>query len=282
MQDLSGDLTRDLLLRPLLFVALAALFFMPLERVFGHSDQQRPDLQTDLWFATIGQLLHRAGLVLGLGALLALVDPLGLDQPLWGQIENRPLRIALEIMSGLLVFELIGYLMHRLGHAIPLLWRLHRVHHSAQHLDWLTGFRQHPLEALLWATVQNVPLVLLGLPLGTHAGILLLLKLNTAFVHSNLPSYSVRFQLLLATPHFHHRHHALHGKPANFATLWPWVDRIFGTFCPHAAAEFGVAEPVPRGFVGLLLWPLRQRSGQRGDAGKLVVGEMEKEFALRL
>lgn len=257
MDLLSDEWTRDLLLRPLLFVALAALFFMPLEHLFGNRQQKRPDLQTDLWFATLGQLLMRAGLVLGLGALLMWADPLGLDKPLWAQIANRPLRLTLEIGSGLLVFELIGYLMHRLGHALPLLWRLHRVHHSAQHLDWLTGFRQHPLEALLWATAQNLPLVLLGLPLGTHAGILLLLKLNTAFVHSNLPVRPQQLAHLLATPHFHHRHHALNGKPANFATLFPFVDRIFGTHCSQTARDFGVTEPVPRGFVRLLLWPLR-------------------------
>ena len=105
-----------------------------------------------------------------------------------------------ETAVGLLLFELAGYAYHRLAHAVPALWRLHELHHSSETMDWLASFRQHPLEILLMTLAQNAPLVLLGVPLGAHATVLVGLKLATVFVHSNVrvPLGPLRF--IVATP----------------------------------------------------------------------------------
>lgn len=160
------------------FALLVGLLFAPLEHVFPERRARRA-LATDLVFATLGQMLTRGVLIAGLGALLAAL----------GALSARPLAHAgpfAQITLGLVVFEAMGYLYHRLAHAVPFLSRLHDVHHASTEMDWLASFRQHPLEIALLTLAQNAPLVLLGVPLGAHAAVVLLLRAHTVFVHSNL------------------------------------------------------------------------------------------------
>jgi len=244
-------------LRPLLFVALAALAFLPLERIAAAHGQHRRRFTTDLAFATVGQVLVRLGLVVATGWVLARLDGLGVDRPLLAGIGDRRARFAAEVIVGLLLFEVGGYAYHRLSHTVPALWRLHEIHHSSETMDWLASFRQHPLEIVFLTLAQNAPLVLLGVPLGAHATVLVLLKLATVFVHSNLrvPLGPLRF--VVASPRFHHRHHARDGAVANFAALFPFIDVVFGSFSDDAAHRFGLTRRLPDSFVGLLLAPLR-------------------------
>ena len=245
------------LLRPLLFVALAALAFLPLERIAAAHGQRRRRFATDLAFATVGQVLVRVGLVVATGWVLSRLDAVAVDRPLLAGIGDRRARFAAEVIVGLLLFELGGYAYHRLSHAVPALWRLHEVHHSSETMDWLASFRQHPLEIVLLTLAQNAPLVLLGVPLGVHATVLVALKLATVFVHSNLrvPLGPLRF--VVASPRFHHRHHERDGAVANYAALFPFIDVVFGSYSDGTARRFGVTRRLPDSFVGLLLAPLR-------------------------
>ena len=165
----------------------------------------------------------------------------------------------LDVVVGLALFELAGYGYHRLAHRVPCLWRLHEIHHSSETMDWLASFRQHPLEILLMTLAQNAPLVLLGIPLGAHAAVLALLKLATVFVHANIRIPEGPWSLLVATPRFHHRHHQLGGAVRNYASLFPFIDVVFGTHTRQPATAFGVPRALPDGFVALLLEPLRPR-----------------------
>jgi len=250
----------ELVTRPLLFVALAAVAFLPLEHVAAAHPRRRRRFAADLAFATVGQVLARAGMVLVVGAVLARIDGAALDRPLFASIADRRARFVAEALAGLLLFELAGYAYHRLAHAVPALWRLHEIHHSSETMDWLASFRQHPLEILLLTLAQNAPLVLLGVPLGAHATVLVALKLATVFVHSNvrLPIGPLRF--LVPTPQFHHRHHQRGGAVANFASFLPLIDVVFGSYSGATSHAFGVERKLPDGFLGLLLEPLR-----RGD-----------------
>lgn len=247
--------------RPLLFVALAALAFVPLERVAAaHPPRRwRGGAGTDLAFATLGQMLVQLGLVLAVGWVLSRLDAVAVDRPIFAGIGDPRWRWAANVAVGLLLFELAGYGYHRLAHRLPLLWRLHEVHHSSETMDWLASFRQHPLEVLLLTLAQNAPLVLLGVPLGAHATVLAVLKLSTVFVHSNLRLPAGPLRLVVATPGFHHRHHQRLGAARNFASLFPFIDRLFGTYSAETTSDFGVPRQVPAGFVGLLLHPLRRR-----------------------
>jgi len=245
--------------RPLLFVALAALAFLPLERIAAAHGQRRRRFATDLAFATAGQVAVRAGLVLVAGGALARLEGVALDRPLLAGLGDRRARFAAEVVVGLLLFDLGGYAYHRLSHAVPALWRLHEIHHSSETMDWLASFRQHPLEILLITLAQNAPLVLLGVPLGAHATVLVVLKLVTVFVHSNLRVTIGPLRFVLATPRFHHRHHERDGATANFAALFPFIDVVFGSHSDAVGRRFGVARAVADSFIGLLLAPLRAR-----------------------
>jgi sterol desaturase/sphingolipid hydroxylase (fatty acid hydroxylase superfamily) len=132
-------------------------------------------------------------------------------------------------------------------------------------MDWLAGFRHHPIEIALMTLAQNAPLVLLGLPLGEHALLVLVLRLNTLFVHSNLrtPSW---LGAIVATPSFHHRHHDRDAHTANYATLFPWLDRIFRTHATETADTFGVPGGADDpGFLALLFAPFRRRRLAEGE-----------------
>src|SRR5690606_2451125 len=125
-------------------------------------------------------------LFLVLGGLLATVQAASAEVGLGPASPLADLPAMVRVGLGLLVFELGGYAYHRLAHRVPALWRLHAVHHSAPAMDWLAAFRQHPLEIVLMTIAQNVPIVMLGVPLGEHAIVVLLLAVNTVFVHANL------------------------------------------------------------------------------------------------
>ena len=236
-------------LRPLVYAGLVGLLFAPLERLAPAraSERDASSLRTDLGFATVGAVMTHALIALLAGATLAGLS--GLAAPLSG----APTWLSLPL--GLLVFELAGYAYHRAAHAFGPLRRLHDVHHAAAHMDWLAGFRQHPLEVALMTLAQNAPLALLGLPLAEHAAVVALLQVNTIFVHANVrtPGWLARW---IATPRFHHRHHDRDAPLANFATLFPWIDRLFGTASDARAGAFGLPGPRREGFVASLLAPL--------------------------
>ena len=253
------SLGSELLLRPLAFALLVGLTFAPLEAVLALRTGARRGLMTDLAFATIGQVLTRVLLMLMLGGLLAWAEGFALVRTPFSFVRHALTARTLDTMLALLLFELAGYGYHRLAHRWPLLWRLHEVHHSSEAMDWLAAFRQHPLEIVLMTLCQNLPLVLLGVPLGEQLACLVVLKVNTVFVHANLRLPRGFHAELLATPRFHHRHHQRGGESKNFASLFPFIDRLFGTHSATVSEQFGLLQRLPTSFLGLLLHPLRAR-----------------------
>ncbi len=247
-------------LAALLFAALIGLAFAPLERLFPLRDNHRArqSLTIDILFATVGACITRLALMLVLGFLLAEVQVIAVSFGLGALSPLSDLPAPLRVVLGLFVFELGGYAYHRLAHRVPLLFRLHAVHHSAPTMDWLAGFRQHPMEIVFMTIAQNVPLVVLGVPLGEHALIVLLLQINTIFVHSNLRLPRL-LELVIATPRFHHRHHDADRRTANYATLFSFLDRIFRTHDAADADHIGMRDAGEQSFLRLLLCRARSR-----------------------
>lgn len=253
--------------RSLGLAALAALTFLPLEHLFpARPEQRRRAWAADLIFATVGQIGVRTAIAGLLGAALALLERAGPERPLFAGAGDSRARWLLEVAAGLLLFELGGYLYHRLAHRLPCLWRLHRVHHSSPALDWLASFRQHPLEILLLTLVQNAPLALAGISLGAHTTVVALLKLATIYVHANLEVRAGPLAHIVATPRFHHRHHQRGGAVRNYASLFPFIDRLFGTYSAERAVAVGVDDPPPPGFAALLLAPFTPARRARAGA----------------
>lgn len=231
----------------LAFAALVGLAFAPLELVWParRRARDRASITTDVLFATVGAIVTRLALLGGLGWVLASVQVVTARVGLGPASPFSDLPAIARIAIGLLLFELGGYAYHRLAHRVPFLWRLHAVHHSATSMDWLAAFRQHPLEIVLMTCAQNLPLVALGVPIGEHALVVLLLAINTVFVHANLRVPRM-LELVIATPRFHHRHHDAERATANYATLFPWIDRLFGTHDAASADRFGIDAPPAR------------------------------------
>jgi sterol desaturase/sphingolipid hydroxylase (fatty acid hydroxylase superfamily) len=124
-------------------------------------------------------------------------------------------------------------------------------------MDWLAAHREHPLEVVFLVAVANLPVIALGFPVETVGLFVVLQKIHTVFVHANLRIRPRWLSALLAMPRFHHWHHAADGRPRNFATLFPWLDRLFGTYDEPDGhpAEVGASERVPTTWLGQLAHP---------------------------
>lgn len=156
----------------------------------------------------------------------------------WG-LFNSPLLPAVPLIvqgsTAILAFSLVSYGLHRLMHASDFLWRWHAVHHSDRQLDFSTGFRAHPFEAILSAVSLALTTALLGIdPWAVAAALIVLHALDLAS-HSNVAMPGAVERLLgqmVVTPAIHARHHSAdRGEhDSNFGNgLIVW-DRVFGTY----------------------------------------------------
>jgi sterol desaturase/sphingolipid hydroxylase (fatty acid hydroxylase superfamily) len=153
----------------------------------------------------------------------------------WGlfQAINAPAAIA--VFVSVIALDLVIYLQHRLFHALPLLWRLHRVHHTDLEFDVTTGVRFHPVEILLSMLIKIAAVVALGAPAVAVLVFEVLLNATTMFNHANiaLPRPLDRIvRLIVVTPDMHRVHHSVRREEtnSNFGFSLPWWDWAFGTY----------------------------------------------------
>jgi sterol desaturase/sphingolipid hydroxylase (fatty acid hydroxylase superfamily) len=170
-----------------------------------------------------------------------------------------------------------SYLVHRLMHQTPAFWRFHVVHHMDASVDATTGFRQHPIEGVLRFGFIAGTAWLLGTPPGAVAIYRLLGTLNSALEHANIrvPRALDRiFVSLWVTPDMHKVHHsrAQIETDSNYANLFSFFDRLFGTYTPSsrgASVVYGIDGydcPEQQSVSAVLLLPLRRCSSIRNPA----------------
>jgi len=241
-------------------VVLAAIF-VPLERVFALHPQKvlRAGWRTDLVHFFVNNLLANLALlvpvvVVGLG-LRAMV-PLTLRH----DVVHQP--AGLQFAEAFLLAELCGYAAHRAAHQVPLLWRFHKVHHTIREMDWLASAHLHPLDSVWTRSCVVLPLFALGFSRATFGGFLAFTTLQAIFIHANVRLTFGPLRWVVATPEFHHWHHA--NAPdaynTNFAGEFPWIDALFGTaHLPKGRrpARYGIDEEQPAGYLRQLAWPFR-------------------------
>lgn len=128
-----------------------------------------------------------------------------------------------------LVAELCHYALHRAMHRVPLLWRIHRVHHEQGPLAWTTAWYQHPLDAVLVAGASVAASALCGAGLPAAAWYVGGRRIWSIVLHANVRWPATALDAVIATPSFHARHHREDLAPANFAATLPVLDRLFGT-----------------------------------------------------
>lgn len=232
--------------------------FIPMERVFPAKKGQkifRPQWRLDLTFF-LGQYIFWNALVLatldyfnhGLGQIIpGSFRAAVVGQPWWLQ--------AIEVI---ILSDFIIYWGHRLQHKVDFLWRFHKVHHSAEHLDWLAAHREHPLDSIYTVGLINLPAFILGFPLETLAGVIAFRGIWAIYIHSNvrLPIGPLRW--FIGAPELHHWHHDLERDTGNYANISPLMDLLFGTYtCPdHEPENFGIKEEFPQHYAGQMLAPM--------------------------
>ncbi len=153
----------------------------------------------------------------------------------WGILNYVELPFWLGTMISIIAMDFVIYLQHVLVHAIPGLWRLHRVHHADLDFDVTTGSRFHPLEIILSMLIKFATIVVLGPPVVAVILFEIILNMTAMFNHSNvkLPlALDKILRLLLVTPDMHRVHHSVEDDEANsnFGFSLPWWDRVFGTY----------------------------------------------------
>jgi len=159
----------------------------------------------------------------------------------WGLLNALTLPPWLALPVAVLALDFVIYLQHRLFHAVPWLWRLHRVHHADLEFDVTTGVRFHPLEILLSMGIKLAAVVALGAPALAVLIFEVLLNATSLFNHGNvrLPERLDRvLRLFLVTPDMHRVHHSIVRREtdSNFGFNLPWWDRLLGTYRAQPAA----------------------------------------------
>jgi sterol desaturase/sphingolipid hydroxylase (fatty acid hydroxylase superfamily) len=194
-----------------------------------------------------------------IGGLFALPDSavreqlataLGLRVPPWPVADT-----GLSLMAGFLLLDLLYYLVHRLEHAVPYLWRLHALHHSDPDVDVTTSVRHHPVEILFTSVTYWLAVLVLDVPAIAAAGHGLAVFATAAVQHGNirLPERVERWlQPVLVTVDMHRIHHSVAFDQANsnYGAVFSVWDRLFGSYMSLSRAQhnrlvFGVRE-LPR------------------------------------
>jgi sterol desaturase/sphingolipid hydroxylase (fatty acid hydroxylase superfamily) len=268
MQTLASQFNTSAWLMPVLrsFVSLAVLIaiFAPLEHFFSIRPARR---FAKGWATNLGwYFLNGLTAVFILGppsALIAYGIHAIMPEAITGATAALP--IWARMIAAMVVGELGFYWGHRLSHEIPLLWRFHAVHHSAEKLDFLVNTRAHPVDMVFTRLCGLILLYATGLvgtvgpnPTLVAALVLYIGSLWSFFIHANVRWRLGFFEEILSTPAFHHWHHSRHDHiDHNYSAMLPVMDRVFGTFyLPREwPAEYGTDTAMPTSIAGQLVSP---------------------------
>ncbi len=159
----------------------------------------------------------------------------------WGVLNNAGLPYFAKVLIAVIVLDFIIYLQHVMFHAVPVLWRLHMMHHADLDIDVTTGLRFHPIEILISMIIKFSAVVLVGPPAAAVIIFEVLLNGTSMFNHSNLrlPLHIDRvLRLFVVTPDMHRVHHSvvIRETNSNFGFNLPWWDRLLGTYRAQPAA----------------------------------------------
>ena len=171
----------------------------------------------------------------------------------WGLLALLNVPFWAAVVSSVVVLDLVIWAQHYVFHRVPLLWRIHRVHHADVDIDVSTGLRFHPLEILLSLAIKMGAVIALGAPAVAVVIFEVLLNATSMFNHSNiaLPTWiEPAARWLIVTPQMHEVHHSAERAEtdSNFGFNLPWWDRLFGTYraTPAAGDKVVIGLPVFR------------------------------------
>lgn len=239
----------------------SALLFIFVEKLFALRKDQpvfRAEWQCDLHHFIVNHLVV-GFILLATNLMVHRFFGWAVKDGIQGWIAGLPFWAGLPLI--ILVADLVQYWTHRAYHEIPMLWRLHAVHHSAKSMDWLAGSRQHILELLLTRTLVLAPIYVLGFSKDVIDAYIVIVGFQAVFNHANVSVRLGPLRYLIVTPNFHHWHHSQDQEALdrNYAAHYAFLDYLFGTAVKSDREwpkDYGVlGDYVPNGFFKQLLFP---------------------------
>ena len=241
----------------------STLIFIFIEKLFPHRKSQpilRPQWQADLNHFFVNHLL--VGIVLLIANIFihqAFASVVYLDAQLF--IAQMP--FLGQLFCIVLVADIAQYITHRFYHEVPVFWRFHAVHHSAKHMDWLAGSRQHILELIVTRSLVLAPIFLLGFSKQIIDLYVIIVGLQAVFNHANVQLKIGWLKYIIVTPQFHHWHHSSDDAAIdrNYAAHFSFLDYLLGTAVksqPEWPESYGVVgDYVPNGMYKQQMFPFK-------------------------
>ena len=241
----------------------SALIFIFIEKLFALRKDQpvfRPEWQTDFHHFIVNHMI--VGFVLlATNLLVHKLFGWATNDGIRGWVQNLNFFVAVFLI--VLVADLVQYWTHRAYHEVPLMWRLHAVHHSVKSMDWLAGSRQHILELIITRTLVLAPIYVLGFSKEVIDTYIVIVGFQAVFNHANVSVRLGPLRYVIVTPNFHHWHHSQDDEAIdkNYAAHFAFIDHLFGTAVQSDRAwpeHYGVVgDYVPNGFFKQLAFPFR-------------------------
>ncbi len=230
------------------------------------SRRQRVISRSGRWFNNLGIIFIGSILQKMIFPMLALGVAAAAAQKGWGLFHYLQIPSFIAGILSILLLDLAIYLQHLMFHAVPLLWRLHMVHHADLELDVSSGLRFHPLEIVLSMSIKMAIVAALGPPVVAVFIFEVVLNATAMFNHGNIylpESLDKHLRRWVVTPDMHRVHHSviIRETNSNFGFNFPWWDRVFGTYR---------AEPVA-GHVGMTIGLSQFRTVSQVDLGRLLL-----------
>ncbi|MBI5257402.1 MAG: sterol desaturase family protein [Burkholderiales bacterium] len=232
----------------------SSLIFIFIEKLFALRREQpvfRAEWQTDFHHFIVNHMV--VGFVLlATNLLVHKLFGWAAKDGIQGWVRELPFAAGLFLI--VLVADLVQYWTHRAYHEVPLLWRLHAVHHSVKSMDWMAGSRQHILELLITRTMVLAPIYVLGFSKEVIDAYIVIVGFQAVFNHANVSVRLGPLRYLVVTPNFHHWHHSQDDEAIdkNYAAHFAFLDHLFGTAVQSDRAwpaQYGVVgDYVPNGF----------------------------------
>ena len=239
----------------------SSLIFIFIEKLFALRRDQpvfRPEWQTDLHHFIVNHMV--VGFVLlATNLLVHKLFGWAAHDGIRGWVANLSFFVAVFLI--VLVADLVQYWTHRAYHEVPLLWRLHAVHHSVKSMDWLAGSRQHIIELLITRTLVLAPIYVLGFSKEVIDAYIVIVGFQAVFNHANVSVRLGPLRYVIVTPNFHHWHHSQDKEALdrNYAAHFAFLDYAFGTAVKadrEWPESYGVlGDYVPNGFLKQLAFP---------------------------
>lgn len=245
----------------LLDLFLMAIIFVPIEMVFPKRKDQKTfheEWRTDLVYFVVSHLLVQFFGVITQKPATLFFGWMGLSG-LHEAVQSLPFLI--ELLFAFFITDLFQYWTHRFFHNHPFLWRFHSIHHSTENMDWLAGSRTHFVDIFVTRSMAFVPLYVFGFSTITFNVYVIFMAIHAVLIHSNTRINFGFIKYIFATPQYHHWHHCKNPKHygKNFATIFPFIDKIFGTYYlpkDEWPEDTGLLEAdYPKGYIKQAIYP---------------------------